>query len=51
MLTMSGDRAGNVYSMGGVFANVIQLCSARNVTPILIHHFKRERADQYAPAN
>ena len=31
MLTMSGDRAGNVYSMGGVFANVIQLCSARNV--------------------
>ncbi len=51
MLCLSGDNAGNVYSMGGVLGNVVRICSERGVTPIFVHHFKRTRAtaDPYAP--
>jgi hypothetical protein len=51
MLCLSGDNAGNVYSMGGVLGNAVRICSERNVTPIFVHHFKRTRAtaDPYAP--
>ena len=51
MLCLSGDNAGNVYSMGGVLGNVVRICSERGVTPIFVHHFKRTRstADPHAP--
>jgi hypothetical protein len=51
MLCLSGDGAGNVFRMGGIFNNVICLCNERGITPIFIHHFKRARAtaDPYAP--
>jgi hypothetical protein len=51
MLCLSGDNAGNVYSMGGVLGNAVRICSERNVTPIFVHHFKRTRAtaDPYTP--
>ena len=51
MLCLSGDNAGNVYSMGGVLGNAVRLCSERNATPIFVHHFKRTRAtaDPFAP--
>jgi hypothetical protein len=51
MLCLSGDNAGNVYTMGGVLGNAVRICSERNVTPIFVHHFKRTRAtaDPYAP--
>jgi len=51
MLCLSGENAGNVYSMGGVLGNAVRICSERNVTPVFVHHFKRTRAtaDQYAP--
>ena len=51
MLCLSGDNAGNVYSMGGILGNAVRLCSERGVTPVFIHHFKRTRAtaDPFAP--
>jgi len=51
MLCLSGDNAGNVYSMGSTLGNVIRLCAERNVTPVFVHHFKRVRstADPFAP--
>lgn len=49
MLCLSGDNAGNVYSMGGILGNAVRVCSERGVTPVFIHHFKRTRADPYAP--
>ena len=51
MLCLSGDNAGNVYSMGGILGNAVRLCSERGATPVFIHHFKRTRAtaDPYAP--
>jgi hypothetical protein len=48
-LCVPGDRAGVVFSMGQLFANVIRLCTDRGTTPIFVHHFKRNRADQFAP--
>jgi len=51
MLCLSGENAGNVYSMGGVLGNAVRICSERGVTPIFVHHFKRTRttADPFAP--
>ena len=51
MLCLSGDNAGNVYSMGSVLGNVVRICSERGCTPIFVHHFKRTRAtaDPFAP--
>ena len=51
MLCLSGDNAGNVYSMGGTLGNAVRICLERNVTPIFVHHFKRTRAtaDPFAP--
>ena len=49
MLCLSGDKAGVVFYMGGVLGNVIRLCGERGVTPVFIHHFKRNRQDQFAP--
>ncbi len=51
MLCLSGDNAGNVYSMGGTLGNAVRICSERGCTPVLIHHFKRTRAtaDPFAP--
>ena len=51
MLMLSGDNAGNVYSMGGVLGNAVRLCTEQGVTPVFIHHFKRTRAtaDPHAP--
>jgi hypothetical protein len=51
MLCLSGDNAGNVYSMGGILGNAVRICSERNATPVFIHHFKRTRAtaDPFAP--
>ena len=51
MLCLSGDNAGNVYSMGGVLGNAVRICSERGVTPVFVHHFKRTRATagQYDP--
>ena len=48
MLCLSGDKAGVVFYMGGVLGNVIRLCGERGVTPVFIHHFKRNRSDQFA---
>lgn len=51
MLCLSGDNAGNVYSMGGTLGNAVRICSERGVTATFIHHFKRTRAtaDAFAP--
>ncbi len=51
MLCLSGDNAGNVYSMGGILGKAVCLCLEHSCTPIFIHHFKRTRAtaDPYAP--
>ena len=44
MLCLSGDEANNLYKMGGVLGQVIRICGERNVTPVFIHHFKRQRS-------
>ena len=51
MLCMNGEEAGNVFRMGQVLGNVVQICNARGITPVFIHHFKRTRAteDRHAP--
>jgi hypothetical protein len=51
MLCLSGDNAGNVYKMGNVLGNVIRVCTERGITPVFVHHFKRNRgtADLYSP--
>lgn len=51
MLCLSGDDAGNVYKMGSVLGNAIRICADHNVTPVFVHHFKRQRstADPFAP--
>jgi hypothetical protein len=50
-LCMPGDRASVVMAMGQLFANAIRICTERNVTPAFIHHFKRNRVDQFAPGD
>ena len=51
MLCLSGDEAGNVFKMGQILGNVIRICNERDVTPVFVHHFKRNRGmtDPYAP--
>ena len=50
-LAPSGEDAGNVMKMGQILGNLIRACDERGVTPVLVHHFKRTRAngDQFAP--
>jgi hypothetical protein len=50
-LAMSGENAGNAMAMGGIFSHAIDLCNQRGVTPVFVHHFKRNRADQFAPGD
>ena len=51
MLALSGDEAGNVFKMGQILGNVIRICNDREITPGFIHHFKRNRSDQFAPGD
>lgn len=48
-MTMGGADAGNIFEMGERLRNVSELCSGRGVTPILIHHFKKARAETDSP--
>jgi hypothetical protein len=48
-LAMSGDDAGNLFSMGEVLRGISQLCQELRVTLVLVHHMRkpgRERGDQ-----
>ena len=47
-LCMSGADAGNVLSMGERLNAVNTTCQENGVTPILIHHVKKNRADPTA---
>jgi hypothetical protein len=46
----SGDGAENVFKMGNPLADLGDLCLSRGATPIVCHHLRTSRANQFAPA-
>lgn len=43
-----GPQAGNVFQMGPLFSAISETCLTIGCTPILAHHFRLKRDDQYA---
>jgi hypothetical protein len=46
----SGEGAESVFKMGNPLAELGELCLAHGATPIICHHLKTGRLNQFAPA-
>ena len=49
-LAMSGADTTNVFSMGQRLRTLNELCMPKGVTPVLLHHLRKNRFDNFAPA-
>ena len=49
-LCMPADDAGNILRQGKILRNVNRVCLKHGVTPLMVHHTKKNVIDPYAPA-
>jgi hypothetical protein len=47
---MNGDGEASVFKMGGALGELCDVCLANGATPVVCHHLKTSRLNQYAPA-